>query len=104
VQQHVDAGVLGEVVPGELERLRLVGHPGAGAVGVGALEGLALVEQPSAHLPADPAHDALAGAGRVEAVEGVEDRGPGAAEVRGGLDEQGARAGPRRCDGRRRAR
>ena len=105
VEQDPGAGLLDEPLPDDLEVLGEVGDPGPGAIGVRALDDRAELAQPGHDLVRDPADDlARAGAGREEAVEGVEDRGRGPAEERQRVDEQRARAGARACDRRGRAR
>ena len=90
---------LDQPLPDDLEVLREVRDARAGAIGVRPGHDRAETTQCLDHLVGDPA-DHLSGgrAGRVEAVERVQDRGRGAAEERQGVDQQRPGAAARRRD------
>ena len=101
VQQQLDARVLGQPLPDDLERLGVVRHPGARAVRVRALERDAVGGQAARDLPAEPADDpARVRARRVEGVERVEDRGRRPAHERQAVEQQRPRPVARRRDRR----
>ncbi len=104
VEQQLDARVLGQPLPEDLERLHVVRDAGARAVRVRTLERGAVCGQPPDDLPAEPAdHPTGLLAGRVERVERVEDGGRGAAHEPEPVEQQRPRPEAGRRDRRRRA-
>ena len=89
VVQHLHAGLPGQLVPHQLERVGVVGVAGAGAVGVRPLQHHAAPLQAGDDPVGHAAHHlALHAPGREEAVEGVEHHRAGAAEEAVALDQQ----------------
>jgi hypothetical protein len=100
VKQDVHAGSAHEFFPDHLKVFGVIGDTGAGAVGVGAFE--------PAGIGAKAIHDVLgdtvdhtdgAGAGRVEAVKGVEYSGGSAAEEGQAFEQEHLGAGAAGGDG-----